>query len=265
MKAISLMYHDVVERDRSDASGFPGADAALYKLDRGQFQNHLRAIAKAVPQGPISLLNLTDIAPHEPTPLLLTFDDGGKSAFTFIADTLEEVGWRGHFFIAANYIDTPSFVSAEEIRELKRRGHIIGSHSSSHPLRMSNCSWDEMYKEWTTSIQKLSDIVGERVSVASVPGGHYSDEVGRTASLAGIERLFTSEPVMQCWTVDNCLVLGRYTIQRWMSPMVAADLASGKIAPRVRQYLFWNAKKASKAVGGRYYLKIRRSLFRTMT
>ena len=41
--------------------------------------------------------------------VLLTFDDGGKSAVR-IADLLEEQGWRGHFFITTAMIGEPGFV-----------------------------------------------------------------------------------------------------------------------------------------------------------
>jgi hypothetical protein len=98
------------------------------------------------------------------------------------------------------------------------------------------------------------------VTVASVPGGHYSRRVARAAALAGIEVLFTSEPTASCYFVGRCLVLGRYTINQATSPSQAAAIASGRVAPRLRQLLFWNAKKMTKAVGGEYYLKVRKSL-----
>jgi hypothetical protein len=60
--------------------------------------------------------------------------------------------------------------------------------------------------------------------------------------------------------VGDCRVLGRYTIQRWMPARVVAQIAAGKVAPRVRQMAIWNAKKVTKAIGGEYYLKVRRGL-----
>jgi peptidoglycan/xylan/chitin deacetylase (PgdA/CDA1 family) len=262
MRAISIMYHDIVRGGESDASGFPGPDAALYKLEPDQFASHLDAIAKAVRRSPGSVFDLLK-AEHQETPLLITFDDGGASA-PGIADMLEHHGWRGHFFITTGYIGTPSFMSRDQILELHRRGHVIGSHSSSHPARMSHCDWEEMLREWKTSVELLSDILGEQVRAASVPGGYYSRRVAEAASVAGIEALFTSEPTTRCRMVDRCLVLGRYTIQRWMSSEVAAALAAGRVAPGLRQLLFWNAKKATKALGGERYLKMRKALLGRM-
>lgn len=258
MRAISLMYHDVVSRNERDSSGFPGADAALYKIAPDQFRSHIQSIAGTGAPGPQTVCNLTG-HPNGRPPLFITFDDGGISAFTTIAPMLEEAGWRGLFFVTAGYVGQRSFMTPDQIRDLHRRGHIIGTHSLSHPLRMSHCSWEAMIEEWSISVKMLSDILGESVQTASVPGGHYSKQVAQAAAQSGITTLFTSEPTASVSVVDGCAVLGRYVIQRWTSPETAAAIASDKIAPRLRQTIFWNAKKALKAVGGNYYAKARTS------
>ena len=258
------MYHDVVSRDQRDSSGFPGADAALYKLTPERFRDHIQAIRRVTEITPLTAPNLKALKnlkslPDLATPFSITFDDGGVSAFTVIAGILEDAGWRGHFFVTAGRVGQKAFMSREQIRELHRRGHVIGSHSLSHPSRMSDCSWDEMIEEWSVSVKILSDILGERVSVASVPGGSYSIQVARAAAESGIDILFTSEPTASPKVVNGCTVLGRYVVQRWTTPETAAAIAAGRVAPRLRQVIFWNAKKALKAVGGNYYSKARRS------
>src|SRR5262245_10609401 len=98
MKTISLMYHDVVSRDRRDSSGFSGPDAALYQLTPEQFRNHIASIRAATQNKPVTAPNLKAL-PRYGTNVILTFDDGGCSALTTIADILEDAGWRGHFFV----------------------------------------------------------------------------------------------------------------------------------------------------------------------
>lgn len=259
MKAISIMYHDVVERSQWDTSGFPGADAALYKLEREDFAKHLAAIAGSAQEKPASVLEVLANR-REKSSFMLTFDDGGVSAYDRVAEMLETKGWRGHFFITSDYIGSSGFLSGDQIRELHQRGHIIGSHSSSHPQRMYRCTVEELLHEWQTSLDCLSQLVGKPVVTASVPGGYFSRKVARAASRAGIKALFTSEPTATCFEVDGCLVIGRYAVQRGMKPETAARLARGDIGPRLRQKLFWNAKKAAKLLGGEYYLKLRQSI-----
>lgn len=258
--AIALLYHDVVDRQREDASGFPGAGAARYKLTPGEFEEHLAAIAPVLRERPANVADVLAGPCETATRVLLTFDDGGASASSPIADLLERHGWRGHFFITADYIGTAGFVTADEIRTLHRRGHVVGSHSCSHPKRMSFCSRDELLREWRESCELLSNIVGEPVTVASVPGGFYSRAVAEAAAEAGIRVLFNSEPTARLRMVDGCLVVGRYSLYRGAPAGTAAALASGRVLPRLRQSLHWNMKKVAKALGGRAYLYLRERL-----
>ena len=129
MQALAIMYHDVVENGDFESSGFPGEGAHVYKLRREDFERHLDAIAAAT--AAVSTVRML-----EGRPVLLTFDDGGVSFHHPIADLLERRGWRGHFFITTDRIGMPGFLTEAQLRELHRRGHIIGSHSCSHPTRM---------------------------------------------------------------------------------------------------------------------------------
>jgi peptidoglycan/xylan/chitin deacetylase (PgdA/CDA1 family) len=175
---------------------------------------------------------------------------------------LNHYGWKGHFFITAHYIGRPTFVNKDHIRMLRKDGHVIGSHSNSHPDRMSSLSWDRLVTEWSTSVKTLSDILGEEVSTASVPGGYYSRKVAEAASHSGIKALFTSEPVTKSQTIDGCEVFGRYTVWQGMAPEVSAGFASGRRMPRYQQFLFWNTKKIAKVIGGKLYSKVIVSLLR---
>src|SRR5262245_47304812 len=51
------------------------------------------------------------------------------------------------------------------------------------------------------SRELLRDILGESVTVASVPGGYYGRAVAETAAEAGIRVLFNSEPTTRTQTV----------------------------------------------------------------
>jgi peptidoglycan/xylan/chitin deacetylase (PgdA/CDA1 family) len=253
MKAISLMYHDICEQE--DTSGFPGADAALYKISSAEFSSHLAAISSKIKEKPA---RVTDWQ-NESNPIYITFDDGGKSALE-AAEMLEKKGWFGHFFITTGKIGTETFVSRDEIIELHRRGHVVGSHSDSHPLRMASLSREEIFDEWRVSTEKLYEILGEKVTVASVPGGLYSKEVAVCAEACGIEFLFNSEPTTALQQIGNCRILGRYAVQNRMKAEEVSAIAAGSLSPRLKQTLIWNLKKPLKKVGGETFLKLRKFL-----
>jgi len=242
---IALMYHDLVSPEAPDASGFPGRDAALYKVTPDRFEAHLAAIGRVRP------------AIGDASDVVLTFDDGGASAIE-AADALERHGRRGYFFVTANYIGAAGFLTAAAVRDLHRRGHRVGSHSCSHPLRMAHCPAKQILREWVVSRERLEDLIGSGVQTASVPGGDYADHVASAAADAGYTLLFTSEPTAATRGVGAVTVNGRYTVQRWTSAAAAAQLAAGAWLPRSRQALAWSAKKIGKRICGAGYLRARR-------
>lgn len=253
MKALSLAYHDVV-----DGSPLPQTDirpaVALYTVTRSRFQDHLQSIAER--HASVDMIrNFRQWGKQVPT--FLTFDDGAVNAYC-AADALEKRGWRGHFFITTNWIGREHFLNRQQIRELHQRGHLIGSHSCSHPARMSHLTPKQLSDEWSDSCATLTDILGEPVKVASVPNGYYSQKVGQAAAQAGIEVLFTSEATAVAQMVNGCLILGRYLIRSNTGAKEAGALATGSLWPRWKQTLVWKAKKVLKGIAGESYLGVRR-------
>ena len=256
MKAISLAYHDVTDSPQISLSGIR-SNIGLYTLTRQSFRNHLMCIAER--RACVGKIDISRSWEDE-VPVFLTFDDGAEDAYLYVADELEKHGWRGHFFVTTAWIGQSGFVNPQQIRELHKRGHVIGSHSNSHPERMSRLTRHELSEEWSKSRAILGDILGDAVTVASVPNGYYSRLVAQSAAEVGIEVLFTSEATSTVKVVDGCLLLGRYFIQ-WHTPASGSGaMAAGMVWPRWRQTVLWETKKVIKAVGGESYLTVRRYL-----
>jgi peptidoglycan/xylan/chitin deacetylase (PgdA/CDA1 family) len=246
VRSLALCYHDVVREGCAEESGFRGPDAATYKLSLTRFSEHLRA--------------LETCRENSRFRILLTFDDGGSGACT-AADTLEQAGHRGYFFITTNLIGMPGFLSAARIVELHARGHVIGSHGVTHRGRMSRMSKEALVREWTDSVRMLSSIVGGPILTASVPSGFYAPRVARAAAAAGIQQLFTQQPTTQPVRAFGCEVYGRFTIRTWTSASRVQALASGRLRPRLEDALFWRFRGIAKAIGGSAYAGFRRAFF----
>jgi peptidoglycan/xylan/chitin deacetylase (PgdA/CDA1 family) len=246
----TLMYHDIATRTQREDAGFPGPLAARYKLEPAAFEAHLDALAATG----LQIEPLLDGA--QSAPVAITFDDGGSSA-PLAAAALERRGWRGQFFVTTSRIGTPGFMSAEELRELDRRGHAIGSHSHSHPTYMGRLTRLELDEEWTRSRAILGELLGSAPRTASVPGGFLSDEVIAAAAGAGYELLFTSEPSARV-AHRGLVVRGRYTIWATTPAHVAAAYAQGSPLACGRLWLEWNAKKLAKRASPAAYQALRR-------
>ncbi len=256
MRARALIYHNVV--DDGQASDIGRRDR--YTLARRHFEAHLDAVERALPGAGVRIVTRVEHQPGEAAPsipLVLTFDDGETGAFPLTAELLEQRGWRGQFFIISDLVGRPGHLDAEALQELHRRGHVIGTHSATHPARISSLSQSLLQDEWRRSVATLEGIVGDRVTLGSVPGGFYSKRVARAAMAAGLRQLYTSEPTARARRLDGCQILGRYAITRNTSAETVVALAVGRPMAVMSQALSWQIKKAAKRVGGNAYLRVR--------
>ena len=255
-----LMYHDVVLASDADASGYTGAGPASFKVDAALFEQHLDAIDARVASRDVRVD--CHRSPASSDGCCLTFDDGGVSAISYVASSLERRGWRGLFFITTDRIGELGFLSAAQILELRTRGHSVGSHSRSHPDRLAELPRESVRAEWRDSIEVLSDILGERVDLASVPNGSYDRTVGEEADTAGVRMLFTSEPTRRTAQVGRCAVMGRYNVRANTQAAWVAAVAAGARVPRYTQWLEWNLKRGVRRVAGGHFSRVRQRWLR---
>jgi peptidoglycan/xylan/chitin deacetylase (PgdA/CDA1 family) len=236
---VSLLFHDVYLRNPGE-SGFSSPAADRYKLPVDRFEAQLEGLAQA----------------RQPMPHVATFDDGGVSFYTIAADRLDALGWRGHCFVTTDCIGRPGFLNTRQIRELDERGHVIGSHSASHPERFRSRSRAMMLHEWRRSRDVLQDLLGHAVLTASLPGGSLSRDVVRSASDAGLRVLFTSEPVTSVHYERRCAVIGRFAIRHSSRTDLARRLVEPPPFARWQQWAIWNAKGALRPLLGSSYVRV---------
>jgi peptidoglycan/xylan/chitin deacetylase (PgdA/CDA1 family) len=238
VKLRALMYHDVVE----------GSDD-VYAIEPQRFREHLDAIGRA----PAAFDGCAS------GDWLITFDDGGASALP-VAEELSRRSWRGHFFIATDLVGRPGYLDWDGVRAVAEMGHVIGSHSCSHPDRMADLGYEQLLDEWTRSGAVLAEVLGGPVRTASVPGGLYSADVGRAAAAAGYTALFTSLPSQRPGSIEGCRLIGRWAIRRDTTAEQAAAVAAGRGLPWARQRAAWRLRGIAKKVAGRRYESMRRAL-----
>jgi len=254
MPNVSLLFHDVYLRDPAE-SGFRSPAADRYKLSAPEFEAQLRGVIEAGGGAPLLAPDLAP-TPGRELPFAITVDDGGLSYYTLIAERLEMLGWRGHCFVTSDCMGRSGFLTANQIRELDARGHLIGSHSASHPRRFSAMTPDDMRREWTRSRLALEDTLGHAVTVASVPGGYFSAAVARAAAESGVRFLFTSEPTTRMHREETCVVAGRFTIRAGSRQDLSRRLVAADPSVRLAAWASWNAKKLIKPLFGSTYGRV---------
>ena len=173
----------------------------------------LDLIARAAMQ-PLTILELQTTTIRNG--LLLTFDDGGKSALN-VARLLEARGWRGHFFIATSLIGGAVFSPPTISAGCTSVATSLARIPTPIPMCLHNLGDEEMLAEWQTSCLILQDILGEPIVAASIPGGDMHAGTVITAAQAGIKYLFTSEPTLHHWHEVGILCLGRICLRHGVS------------------------------------------------
>ncbi len=228
---IVLMYHDIVTKvDKS--SGFQNENAFQYKVEESAFEEQVKA------------LRGKDV--------MFTFDDGGISFITKAAPILEKYGLRGVFFISTKYIDTPGFLSGGQVKELVVRGHIVGSHSHTHPERFTKLSVAEIRNEWAKSFEILNRILGIGDLTMSIPNGYTSDIIMEEAIKAGYTDIYTSEPTTKVRVFRNHKVIGRYVVHNGMGTQDVIRIVESK-GTRLKMALKWRLLNIVKGVLGSSY------------
>lgn len=223
--SVVLMYHCVYVNDIME-SGFLNESAFLYKLSSSEFEKQVEAVVNYLHLNKLPLNNV-----------VFTFDDGGRSFLHIIAPILEKYGLRGIFFISTKYINTPGFLTRTEIKELADRGHVIGSHTHTHPSNITKLSDEEIEDEWKKSCSILHDILGCEMKIASIPNGYEGKKVRMKAQTAGIDVLYTSSPTTFVFEKYGLKVVGRYVVHNKMNLDEVMTIVSNK---RRRSILFLN-------------------------
>lgn len=220
-KVITFLYHEVT--DSFQESGFQTKGAIPYKHTKSHFLNDIEIILKYFKKSN----SVTELNRKNTDSLILTFDDGGVSAVN-IAKHLSDKGLIGHFFITTSMIDKNLFLNSEQILNIRKMGHLIGSHSHDHPSIFRDLTYDEKIYQWKKSKEILENIVNEEIYTASVPGGDMDDDTIKSAGEVGIKFLFTSEPSYKPYKKYNVTVVGRVCPKNTTSSKYINAWASGK-------------------------------------
>src|SRR5205814_8045471 len=88
-----------------------------------------------------AVLDITRGQPH----VRLTVDDGNASDFEIVLPSLLRRGLRATFFVCSGRLDQPTFLSRDQVWELRSQGMGLGSHGVAHipwrhlsPARLSD-------------------------------------------------------------------------------------------------------------------------------
>jgi peptidoglycan/xylan/chitin deacetylase (PgdA/CDA1 family) len=188
---------------------FHGVGPILRKIDDGERDCWLD------PDYFEAVLDMAAGQPH----IRLTFDDGNASDVDIALPALLKRGLKAAFFLCAGHVDTPTFLSREQIRRLQANGMNIGSHGVAH-VSWRGLASAQLNVEVGGSRKVLEEICGIPVDSAACPFGAYDRNVLSFLRRAGYRSVYTSDGGAANL---NHWLKGRNTIRRTMD---IADIAS---------------------------------------
>lgn len=187
-----LMYHYVSELP-------PNADAirrgltvepALFEAqlqylrDRGYQTVFLRDIIETLDTG----------KPLPEKPIVLTFDDGYKDAYTIVFPLLQEYGFVGEFFVLSTppHYEAPAYMTWAEMREMAEAGMSIQGHGRDH-YDLRNRSVDFLVYQILGIKEAVEAHTERQVTFFCYPSGHYDAQVIKVVASAGYWGAVTTE------------------------------------------------------------------------
>lgn len=234
------------------AVGYHGTPPASRDSLARQFDHFLRAYEPVAP-GDLAAFLSGEKGSSRKERLLVTFDDGLRSNYEVAAPLLEERGMRGLFFCttglpdaareamdggrrwcaehelcAASEPGTRIGMDWEELRELKRRGHVVGCHTASHRRMRGKPGPDIVELEIAGAKQRLEAELGSEVAHFAWVGGEpdtYDVRAQAAIRKAGFRFAYTTQSA-PFRSGDDALLIHRTILDADMAyPLFRAKLA----------------------------------------
>lgn len=186
------MYHAL--EDPSHPAGSKDIGEQVYVLQVEQFHQQMEYLQQA---GFVTFF-LEELAVMDQWPtkaIVLTFDDGHQSNATLALPILEHFGFKAHFFITTGWIDTPFFLTSNQIQSLSAKGMQIGSHGVTHRY-FNEMNAKNAHYEFLSSRDSLHSVVNKPVHSFSAPGGRITPDVVEIGKSLGYSVFFTSRVAM---------------------------------------------------------------------
>jgi len=209
-----LGYHDFSETDRETAM----------RIRTSKFRKQMEVIR----QLNIPVISMADFIAWKngekdipQKSILITMDDGWKSAYTDAYPVLKEFGFPFTIYLYKDYVDGGGkALTTPMIKEMMANGATIGSHSTTHPfpqtVKLNRKKGPEAYdkfldKEMRESKRFLEEKFKAPATTFAYPGGYFTEEMLTKAEQVGYTHLFTVQPGKVKRSLPNN-ILPRYII-----------------------------------------------------
>lgn len=206
-----LMYHYVedlpanADRIRRDLTVRPeGFEAQLQHLAEAGY--HTVTLSDLY-------LHLTQGRPLPKKPIILTFDDGYRDAYTIVFPLLQEHGFVGTFFVLATpaHYESPNYLTWAMMKEMADAGMEVQGHGRDH-VDLRGRPYDFLVYQILGIREAVEYHTGQPVRFFCYPSGRYDEDVIGVLKSAGYWGAVTTRHG-RVHTREGMFALGRIRIR----------------------------------------------------
>jgi peptidoglycan/xylan/chitin deacetylase (PgdA/CDA1 family) len=179
-----LMYHQVVPSHQAEAA----------KVRPEIFEKHMRLL-RELGYEVISLEALVESINEgqeiSRKRVVITFDDGYEDNYTYAFPILKKYGYPAIIFIPTAMINTPGYLTWDQIKEMMAHQITFGSHSVNHeylPILTEDQQRDEIHM----SKKVLEETLGTAVDYFAYPIGGFEEVTKKLVKEAGYKAALTT-------------------------------------------------------------------------
>lgn len=115
--------------------------------------------------------------------IMLTFDDGLAGNYDCAYGILHEYGMTGYFMVSSDLIDTPGYMTYQQLKEIQNQGHIIGDHTSTHHRMELKDTKGDLEYEILQSKKCLEEKLESTIDIFCWCGGEESHYTKKAADM----------------------------------------------------------------------------------
>jgi len=263
-----LLYHRLIRQEDAERGLVPDEEMIWASYDT-RFAEQMRYLRDAG----YTTLDLDDYLriregrmPLPARAVVVTFDDGYLSNYTYAYPVLKSLGQKATIFVAPEPDEhtrelvrgLDGFLSDEQMREMAANGISIQSHTLTHCI-LSELDDEAAMRELTESRKRLAAVTGKAVEHIAIPRSGYSRRIRRLVREAGY-RTACGNNKGTANGRSNLLALPRIVIER---DMTVEDFARC-LTPRGSLVLriLGNLKRIPERIGGASFaVRVRDALY----
>lgn len=144
--------------------------------------------------------------------VLITFDDGHRSAYDVALPILKDYSCTATFFVTTDWIGKPEYMNKEQLKTMELEGMSVESHCKTHSF-LNKLEPDQVFYELSDSKATLDSMLAKPVRFVSFPGGRYNKMVMECARKAGYDALFSSAPFDLKKLDSSVFLIGRSMVK----------------------------------------------------